>query len=81
MARLGNRNYLTNNLEKMDYPRYRKQGLPVSSAPVESVINSSAHVVNYVKIEVQLADTHRGIWRQNHAEFPNRRLVGRAKVL
>lgn len=30
--------YLANNLEKMDYPRYRKLGLPTSSAPVESVI-------------------------------------------
>jgi hypothetical protein len=30
--------YVTNNIEKMDYPRYRKQGLPISSAPVESTI-------------------------------------------
>ena len=32
------RTYVTNNAEKMDYPRYRKLGLPISSAPVESVI-------------------------------------------
>jgi hypothetical protein len=32
------RTYLTNNIEKMDYPRYRKLGLPISSAPVESAI-------------------------------------------
>ena len=32
------RTYVTNNIEKMDYPRYRKLGLPISSAPVESVI-------------------------------------------
>jgi hypothetical protein len=30
--------YVTNNSDKMDYPRYRKLGLPTSSAPVESVI-------------------------------------------
>lgn len=30
--------YVTNNIEKMDYPRYRKLGLPISSAPVESLI-------------------------------------------
>lgn len=30
--------YVTNNLERMDYPRYRKLGLPTSSAPVESLI-------------------------------------------
>lgn len=32
------RTYVTNNIEKMNYPRYRKLGLPISSAPVESVI-------------------------------------------
>lgn len=30
--------YVSNNIEKMDYPRYRKLGLPISSAPVESTI-------------------------------------------
>ena len=30
--------YVTNNIDKMDYRRYRKLGLPVSSAPVESTI-------------------------------------------
>ena len=30
--------YVTNNQSRMDYPRYRKLGLPISSAPVESVI-------------------------------------------
>jgi hypothetical protein len=30
--------YVENNRDKMDYPRYRKLGLPISSAPVESTI-------------------------------------------
>jgi hypothetical protein len=30
--------YVTNNRQRMDYPRYRKLGLPVSSAGVESTI-------------------------------------------
>lgn len=30
--------YLTNNQSRMDYPRYRRQGLPVTSAPMESLI-------------------------------------------
>ena len=30
--------YVQNNRRRMDYPRYRCQGLPVSSAPVESAI-------------------------------------------
>lgn len=31
-------NYVANNQARMDYPRYRRLGLPISSAPVESVI-------------------------------------------
>jgi hypothetical protein len=30
--------YVEHNLERMDYPRYRKLGLPISSAPIESAI-------------------------------------------
>jgi hypothetical protein len=30
--------YLTNNQSRMDYPSYRRQGLPVTSAPMESLI-------------------------------------------
>jgi hypothetical protein len=30
--------YVNNNQSRMDYPRYRKLGLPTSSAPVESLI-------------------------------------------
>jgi len=30
--------YLTNNRSRMDYPRYRRLGLPVTSSPMESLI-------------------------------------------
>ena len=30
--------YFTNNRQRMDYPNYRRQGLPVTSAPMESLI-------------------------------------------
>lgn len=30
------RNYLENNQGRMDYPRYRREGLPITSSPVES---------------------------------------------
>ena len=30
------RGYLENNQPRMDYPRYRRQGLPITSSPVES---------------------------------------------
>jgi hypothetical protein len=30
--------YITNNRKRMDYPEYRRLGLPISSAPVESTI-------------------------------------------
>ncbi len=30
--------YLTNNRQRMDYPSYRRLGLPVTSAPMESLI-------------------------------------------
>lgn len=32
------RGYVETNAEKIDYPRYRREGLPISSAPVESLI-------------------------------------------
>ena len=28
--------YLQNNQDRMDYPRYRREGLPVTSSPIES---------------------------------------------
>jgi hypothetical protein len=30
--------YLTNNRERMDYPRYRRPGLPITSSLVESLV-------------------------------------------
>jgi hypothetical protein len=30
--------YVENSIERMDYPTYRKLGLPISSAPIESMI-------------------------------------------
>lgn len=30
--------YFTNNRGRMDYPRYRRQGMPITSAPMESLI-------------------------------------------
>lgn len=30
--------YLTNNQSRMDYPSYRRQGLPVTSSPMESLV-------------------------------------------
>lgn len=35
--------YLTNNRERMDYPRYRRQGLPTTSALMESLVKE----INY----------------------------------
>jgi hypothetical protein len=32
------RSYLTNNLKRMDYPRYRRAGLPTTSSLVESLV-------------------------------------------
>ena len=37
--------YLTNNQKRMDYPAYRQQGLPVSTAMVESLIKEVNHRV------------------------------------
>lgn len=49
--------YLTNNESRMDYPEYRKQGLPISTSPVESLIKE----VNYrVKGTEKFWDNPRG---------------------
>jgi hypothetical protein len=37
--------YLENNRERMDYSRYRREGLPITSAPMESLIKQVNHRV------------------------------------
>jgi hypothetical protein len=37
--------YLHNNRTRMDYPRYRRQGLPITSAPMESLVKQINHRV------------------------------------
>ncbi len=37
--------YLHNNRQRMDYPRYRREGLPITSSPMESLIKQINHRV------------------------------------
>lgn len=37
--------YLAHNRERMDYPRYRSHGMPITSAPMESLIKQINHRV------------------------------------
>lgn len=37
--------YLRNNQTRMDYPRYRREGLPITSSPMESLIKQMNHRV------------------------------------
>jgi len=37
--------YLRNNRRRMDYPRYRREGLPITSSPMESLIKQINHRV------------------------------------
>lgn len=37
--------YLHNNRQRMDYPRYRREGLPITSSPMESLIKQVGHRV------------------------------------
>jgi hypothetical protein len=50
--------YVTNNIDKMDYARYRKLGLPISSAPIESTIK---------QFNKRVKGTEK-FWRPNAAE-------------
>jgi hypothetical protein len=61
--------YLTNNAAHMDYPRYRRMGLPVTSAAVESLIKE----VNY-----RVKGTEK-FW--NHPECAEAILQVRAAIL
>ena len=61
--------YLSNNAARMDYPRYRRQGLPVTTATVESLIKE----VNY-----RVKGTEK-FW--NHPEGAEAILQVRAAVL
>jgi hypothetical protein len=61
--------YLTNNAARMDYPRYRRQGLPVTTAHTESLIKE----VNY-----RVKGTEK-FW--NHPEGAEAILQVRAAVL
>jgi len=37
--------YFQNNRQRMDYPRYRREGLPITSSPMESLIKQINHRV------------------------------------
>jgi hypothetical protein len=37
--------YLRNNLSRMDYPRYRREGLPITSAHMESLVKEIGYRV------------------------------------
>jgi hypothetical protein len=37
--------YLNNHRQRMDYPRYRREGLPITSAPMESLVKQINHRV------------------------------------
>lgn len=49
--------YYTNNLQRMNYPEYRRQGLPLTSSHIESAIK---------QINVRVKGTEK-FWRNDHA--------------
>lgn len=84
--------YVTNNAQRMDYPRYRREGLPVSSAAVESLIKQfnqrvkgtekfwlrgGAEAVLQVRA-AYLSDDGRG--EAFHAHRPRGRAAGRHRL-
>jgi hypothetical protein len=84
--------YVRKNAERMDYPRYRREGLPVTSAAVESLIkqfnqrvkgtekfwlNGGAEAVLQVRADY-LSDDGRG--EAFHLDRPRGRAVGRNRL-
>jgi hypothetical protein len=84
--------YVTANAHRMDYPRYRREGLPVSSAPVESLVKQfnqrikgtekfwlrgGAEAVLQVRA-AYLSDDERG--PAFHAQRPRGRAAGRCRL-
>ncbi len=71
------RGYLENNQSRMDYPRYRRVGLPITSSPVESWVkqlnqcakgsekfwNNNANPEAVLNLRAGLAQRRRGIHR------------------
>jgi len=48
--------YLNNNRQRMDYPRYRREGLPITSSPMESLIKQVNHRVKGTEMFWNLPD-------------------------
>ncbi|RPH78049.1 MAG: hypothetical protein EHM80_11175 [Nitrospiraceae bacterium] len=48
--------YLNNNRQRMDYPRYRRDGLPITSSPMESLIKQVNHRVKGTEMFWNLPD-------------------------
>jgi hypothetical protein len=84
--------YVQNNAERMDYPRYRRKGLPVTSAAVESLVKQfnqrvkgtekfwlrgGAEAVLQVRA-AYLSDDGRG--EEFHRHRPRSRAVGRNRL-
>ena len=84
--------YVSTNAQRMDYPRYRREGLPVSSAAVESLIKQfnqrvkgtekfwlrgGAEAVLQVRA-AYLSDDGRG--EAFHAHRPRNRAAGRGRL-
>jgi hypothetical protein len=85
--------YVENNLTRMDYPRYRKQGLPISSAPMESVVKQfnrrikgtekfwlSSRVEEVLQVRAAYLSEDDRVKRLWSAPRPHYRAVGRNRL-